>query len=355
VVAQTWVDRRLPSRVRHLDVAACGRVSTAVLEAQVAHLRAEVDGGYVAQDAAEEALVPGRAALASMVGLAGIHVAFLESAHEAMWRLLEVWPLAAGSRVGTVPSEYGPNALVLQRLAAQRGWELVGLPVDALGRVRDVPAGLDLLVLPQVASQRGVLQPAADLVASGVPVVLDVAQALGQVEVPPGAAAYVGTSRKWLCGPRGVGFVVVDPGCEPALDDPPTAAPLAYAGARRLETTEAHVAGRVGLAVAAQEHVPDLLPVVRARASRLRAALADGPWAVVEPVDEPTGITTLLPPSGVDVTATRAALLDRGLLTSVVPSSRAADMTAAVLRVSTAAWVTDDDVDAVVDSLRCSA
>jgi hercynylcysteine S-oxide lyase len=348
---EAWVAGRLASPVRHLDVAACGRVSNGVLAAQVAHLQAEAGGGYVAQEAAEPALARGRDALAAMVGLAGTGVAHLESAHEALWRLLEAWPLPAGSRIGTVPSEYGPNALVLRALASERGWTLVPLPVDRHGRVIGVPQDLDLLTFPQVASQRGVAQPVDEVLLSGVPLVLDVAQSLGQTPVPAGAAAYVGTSRKWLCGPRGIGFVVVDPSWELRLADPPTGAPYLHAGVRRLETMEAHVAGRVGLAVAAQEWTPDLLPVVHARAARLRAALAGSPWQVREPVDEPTGITTLTAPEGVDVVAVRADLLAGGTLTTAVPANRSADLEGPVLRVSTAAWVTDEDVDLLTAAL----
>jgi pyridoxal 5-phosphate dependent beta-lyase len=349
--ATAWIAARLPRDVRHLDVAACGVVSRGVLAAQVAHLEAEAGGGYRAEAAAEPELEKGREALASMVGLGGGDVAFLESAHEALWRLLEAWPLPAGSRIGTVPSEYGPNAMVLRRLAGVHGWTLVDLPVDATGRVVGVRQDLDLVTFPQVPSQRGFVQPVEEVLRSGVPLVLDVAQALGQTPVPAGAAAYVGTSRKWLCGPRGVGFVVVDPSWERRLTSPPTAARFLHDRVRRIESMEAGIAARAGLATAAAEWTPELLPLVRARTRRLREALADGPWHPCEDLDEDTGITTVRGPEGTDPVALRAELLEEGLLTSAVPVVRAADMDRPVLRVSTAAWVTDDDVDALVAAL----
>ncbi len=348
---QEWISDRLPCDVRHLDVAACGRTSEGVLAAQIAHLRAEGGGGYRAEAAAEAELETGRVALAGMVGLAGTDVAFLESAHEAMWALLEAWPLPAGSRIGTVPSEFGPNAMVLRKLAGLHGWTLVDLPVDLLGRVIGVPQDLDLVTFPQVPSQRGIGQPVEEVLRSGVPLVLDVAQSLGQTVVPAGAAAYVGTSRKWLCGPRGVGFLLVDPSWERRLTSPPTPARFLHDRVRRLETMEAHIAGRMGLGVAVREWTPDVLPIAHARSRRLRVALDDSAWRVVEPVDEPTGLTTLLPPEGVDAAAVCAALLDDGFLTTAVPAHRSVDLDGPVLRVSTAAWVTDEDVDAVVASL----
>ncbi len=140
-----------------------------------------------------------------------------------------------------------------------------------------MPDRLDLLTFPHVASQRGVVQPVQALLAAGVPVLLDVAQSLGQTAVPAGCAAYVGTSRKWLCGPRGVGLLAVDPAWAPRLEPPPATA-HGPAGLRRFDAAETHVAGRVGWAVAVQEWTPALLPAVHERAAAARAVLAETPW-----------------------------------------------------------------------------
>ncbi len=340
--AKGWAASRVPCDVVHLDVAACGRVSTAVLDAEVAHLRAEAaHGGYVAQSAADD----GRAVLEGLLG--GAPVAFSDNAGDAFATLVRAWPLPRGSAVGTVGSEYGGNAYVLAEVAAERGWRLVPLPVDDLGRVTGVPDGLDLLTFPQIASQRGVLQPVTDVLGSGVPLLLDVAQSLGQVTVPAGCAGYVGTSRKWLCGPRGVGFLAADPHVEPHLLAPPTLN-RTLPGMLRFDSAEAHVAGRVGLAVAVRQWSPELLPVILERASYARSVLGRAGWQVVEPIDEPTGITTL---RGGDPVTTRARMLERGLLVSAVPAGRSPDLHEPVLRVSTAAWVSEADLDALAEAL----
>lgn len=347
-----WTARRASCELVHLDVAACGRPSLDVLAAEQRHLRAEAArGGYVAEAEAAGLVDAGRDRIGALLGLSGADVALVDGAGTAFADLLEAWPYGAGARVGTVSGEYGANALALHRVAAARGWTLVPLPVDDLGRVRGVPPGLDLVTFPQVASQRGIAQPVADVLREGVPLLLDVAQSLGQVPVPPGCAAYVGTSRKWLCGPRGVGFLAVDPAVGPALVRPPTLSP--HDDLRRFDAQETHVAGRVGLAVAAQEWTPAVLPVVAARSAYARRvlgqALGPTPWRIVEPVDEPTGITTLV---GGDPLPVRAGLLARGLLVSAVPTSRAPDLDRPVLRVSTGAWVQDTELDAVAAALR---
>ena len=348
---EEWVDARMPTRSVLLDVAGAGRPSREVLDAEIGHLHREAAlGGYVAQEAATEQIDDGRAALAALIGLQAGDVAFADGAGTAFATLLAAWPLRRGARIGTVPSEYGANARQLRRMAEERGWELVPLPVDDDGRITGVPGDLDLVTFPQVASQRGIAQPVEDVFATGTPVLLDVAQSLGQTAVPHGCAAYVGTSRKWLCGPRGVGFAVVDPHVQQALTEPPTLAPTRCTGMQRWEAQEAHIAGWVGLSVAAQQWTQDLLPVGHARATQARELL-DGVagWTVREPVDEPTGITTLV---GGDPVATRAGLLEDGFVTSAVPTSRSDDLDRPVLRVSTAAWVTDTDLERLAEALR---
>jgi pyridoxal 5-phosphate dependent beta-lyase len=345
-----WVQARVPTERTHLDAAACGRVSQAVLDAEAAHLELEAtEGGYVAEALAAPQVDAGREALGALLGVP--HVAFAENGGSAFQVLLDSWPLPSGSRIGLAATEYGGNARLLRARAAVHGWELVPLPADDLGRVTDVPAGLDLVSLSQVPSQRGVAQPLDDVLASGVPVVLDVAQSLGQTAVPFGAAAYVGTSRKWLCGPRGVGFLGVQAQWLPELQPPPTLNAAAQEGIARWDSAEAHVAGRVGLSLAARTWSPALLPVIAAGAAAARVLLEGaGGWSVVEPVDELTGITTLTHPTA-DALATRAALLAEGFVVSVVPTIRADDVAQPLLRVSTAAWVTPGDLEALAAAL----
>ena len=354
--ANDWIEARLPSDVVHLDAAACGRQSQSVLDAQIAHVRREAAaGGYVAEAEAEAGpLAQLRKDLTDLVGLPGGEVAFAEAGGAAFAALMSAWPLGRSARVGTVTSEFGPHAAALRYLAQVKGWELVHLPVDRLGRITDVPEGLDVIAFPHVASQRGIVQPVDQVLRAGVPVVLDVAQSLGQAAIPAGCAAYVGTSRKWLCGPRGVGFAVVDPAIP--LLDPLLPSSHGLPGVRRIESGEAHVAGRVGLAQAVAEWTPELLPLIAERAKELRqAADGVGGWRVVEPVDEPTGLTTLRPPGGGDAPTLRAALLEQGVLVSAIPLIRAEDVDVPLLRVSTPAWTTSADVEAFREALARSA
>lgn len=371
-----WRAARPPQAGTHLDSAACGRQSSRVLAAVAAHARHEAEiGGYVAEAAAEPLLRQGRAGLAELLGAAADDVAFVESASVALPLLLDALTIPAGATVAAVPGEWGPNLLAF----ADRGLTVRTLPVDDWGRVdlaalppllADAPA---LLHLTPVAAHRGVLQPTAAVVAAcreaGVAVVLDVAQALGHVDVDvlagPGRVAAYGTARKWLAGPRGVGFLVVRPDLaahlrplSPALRaaDWPDAAGLAPA--RRLESREAHIAGRVGLALAVGEH----LAAGPARVARRLGVLGPtartllhgaGGWRVLDPPDEPVAIVTLAPPAGVSVAATRHRLLrDAGIVTSRSGPERApGELTAPVLRVSPHIDATVEDIETLARAL----
>ncbi|MET7327148.1 ergothioneine biosynthesis PLP-dependent enzyme EgtE [Nonomuraea sp. NPDC005650] len=388
-VGEMWRAARSVVPPGHLDAAGCNVPSDRVLDAVVAHLRLERErGGY----AAVPDLTPARSALAGLAGAGPGDVAFLESGTAAMAALLGGWRLAPGSRVGHARTEYGSTLMLLHRLAAQRGWRPVELPVDGDARLdleklrARLASGLDLVIVSHVASHRGVVQPAAEIGAlcraAGVPLVLDVCQSLGHVEVRgAGATAYVGTSRKWLAGPRGVGFLIV-PELTPAMDaavptlgghlwtpDPASpdgpapvsemmrhesagtpvpgamryesvGSPAPVAGMARFESAEAAIAARAGLGAAVLEHHalgPSAVHAHLADLGRTARGVLDGAggWRVVEPLDEPSALVTLRPPPGDSAQAAAARAAEASLLVNVVPTARAPlDLREPVLRVS---------------------
>lgn len=362
-----WRQRRPEFRGTHLDSAAAGRSSHAVLDAVSAHaLREAEHGAYVADAQAAEQLAAARADVAALLGRTPDDVAFVESATDALRALLGAWVRRPGDALGVVPGEWGPN---LQAFA-RHGYTLVELPVDGGGHLdleafaavlrTDPPA---VVHLTQVSAHRALVQPVAEAAvlcrAAGVPLWVDAAQALGHVDTAVDADAIVATSRKWLGGPRGVGVLALAPR---ALEHIDTDEPLMTPGrpvALRLESHEAHVAGRVGLGVAVREHLDTGPAAVRARLAEVgrwtRSALAGLPgWEVVGDFDEPCAITALRPTGGQDVVATRAGLLaEHGILTTAGLTTRAPrDMDSPLLRVSPHVDCTDDDLARLVDALR---
>ncbi len=122
---------------------------------------------------------------------------------------------------------------------------------------------------------------------------------------------------------------------------------------------EANLAARVGYSLALGEHLAAGPQRVRRRLASIGAAtrtMLDGVagWRVVEPVGEPTAITTLVPPDGVDPQAVRNRLIDEHqIVTTVAEVARAPfELTGPVLRVSPHVDATSADVERLVDALR---
>lgn len=354
----------------HLDSAACSRQSFAVLDAAARHARHEAEvGGYVAAEAANPVLDAGRAGVAALAGMPDADVVFTTGALHALDLLLGSWP-PGGRALSCLPGEYGPNLAVM----AAHGFARRPLPVDDDGRVAVDRAAVglttdppDLVHLTAVASHRGVVQPLAEMadVCSrlGLPLVVDAAQGLGQVDCAVGADVTYASSRKWIAGPRGVGVLAVDreliQRLRPRLPPPDWVSSLTTA--QRLELGEANVAARVGFAVALGEHLAAGPETVQARLTEVgratRTVLADAiGWRVVEPVDEPSAITTLAPVNGADPKAVREWLIEqRQIVTTAAGTERAPlEMTTPVLRVSPHVDTTTDDLAMFAEALAAA-
>ena len=76
-------------------------------------------------------------------------------------------------------------------------------------------------------------------------------------------------------------------------------------------------------------------------------------WLVVEAVEEPSAITTLVPLDGADPKAVRDwLLLERGIVTTCASVERAPwELTAPVLRISPHADSTADDLETFAEAL----
>jgi pyridoxal 5-phosphate dependent beta-lyase len=348
-LAERWRTARPKVAGLHLDSAACSRQSFAVIDAAVQHAKHEAEvGGYVAADAAKPALDAGRAVVGALTGMSGADVVFTTGSNNALDILLSSWP---GERtVACLPGEYGPNLAVM----AANDFQVRALPADGEGRLAvddaaqqlaaDPPA---LVHLTPLASHRGLAQPlpafaqvCRDL---GLPLVVDAAQALGHLDCAVGASAVYTSSRKWMAGPRGVGALAVAPDfaqrLQPRLPPPEWGLPIPVM--QSLEQGEANVAARVGYSVALGEHLAAGPAQVRDRLAGLgrltRGALADVTgWRIVEPLDEPTAITTLAPVDSADPQKVRAWLIaERRIVTTCAEVQRAPfEMRVPVLRVS---------------------
>jgi hercynylcysteine S-oxide lyase len=368
-LAERWRAARPKVAGLHLDSAACSRQSLAAIDAAAQHARHEAEvGGYVAAEAATPVIDAGRAALGALTGMSGSDVVFTTGSNNALDILLSSW---AGERtIACLPGEYGPNLAVM----AANGFAVSALPADDLGRLavddaaRQLAADPPALVhLTPLASHRGLAQPLAVLARTcrelGVPLVVDAAQALGHLDCAVGAAAIYSSSRKWMAGPRGVGALVIRQDLAQRLRPrmPPPEWGLALPVMQSLELGEANLAARVGYSVALGEHLAAGADQIRDRLAEVgrmtRTVLADiKGWRVVEPLDEPTAITTLAPTDGADPQKVRAWLIaERGIVTTYAEVQRAPfELTAPVLRASPHVDTTVQDLEQFAEALAAA-
>lgn len=345
----------------HLDSAACSRQSNAVIDAAAQHARHEAEvGGYIAAAAAEPVLAAGRAAIATLTAMRADDVVFTTGSNHALDLLLGAWP---GPRtVACIPGEFGPNLAIM----AAHGFDVRMLPVDLDGRVLVVEAAANLQADPPglvhltgIASHRGVAQPVAALVelcrTLDIPLILDAAQALGQLDCAVGADVVYSSSRKWMAGPRGVGFLAATPEFAGRLVRrlPPADWDVPVGVLQSFEHHEHNCAARVGFSLAVGEFLATGPDAVRARLAQLaktaRTTLdRTAGWRTCEPVDEPTAITTFIPPEGVDPARIRQWLIDnRGIVTTAAEVARAPfELAGPVLRISPHVDATDTDLEA---------
>jgi pyridoxal 5-phosphate dependent beta-lyase len=369
---QSFRESRPLSTFTHLDSASAGRASRKTLSTVARYQEREaVAGAYVAAAEAAGVFAAGRATLAELLGVEAGGIAFVESATAALAVLLRAWPLTVGSTVAVLPSEWGPALDAF----TDRGLRVSMLAVDGAGLV-DLDALRQFVAITPpafvhitlVASHRPLVQPAAAVVeicrAAGVPVWVDAAQALGHVDAACGADAIYATSRKWLCGPRGVGIIGVASSWWKKLR--PRASEMDYndlepgdSPVLLLESREAHFAGRIGLCAAVGDHVSLGPAEVRSRLAAVgtmtRSALASVPGWEVVPAPDGAGsaITALRPVAGQKVALVRANLLaEHQIVTTAAIKARAPqEMKEPYLRISPHVDVTAEELEVLAKAL----
>jgi selenocysteine lyase/cysteine desulfurase len=287
--------------VNHLNNAGASLVPDPVRETVLEHLDLEARiGGYEAE-AARNAEVRGvYDSIGTLIGADPQNVAITDNATGAFIQALSAIPFAQGDVIVTTRNDYVSNQIMFLSLVSRFGIEVVRAPDEPSGGV-DVRA-LEKLVhrrrpklvsVTQIPMASGLVQPVADIGAicrqREIPYLVDACQSVGQMPVDVediGCDFLTATSRKFLRGPRGVGFLYVsdralDLGLEPLFPDLRGAdwiegdlfqpAP----GARRFENFESPVAMVLGMGRAAQ-YAQDLgLERIQERAWTLAASLRD--------------------------------------------------------------------------------
>lgn len=285
----------------HLNNAGAGLMPIPVLSTIKEHLDFESQvGGYEAADKRESEIRAVYEALGSLIGSDPENVAITENATASFIQALSSVSFKAGDVIVTTRNDYASNQIMYLSLQSRMGVELVRVPEDPLG-------GLDVMAMEEVIHRRrpklvavthvptnsGLVQRVADVGAMcsqrDILYLVDACQSVGQMPVDVrgiGCDFLSATARKFLRGPRGVGFLYVsdralDLGLEPLFPDMRAAdwidADLYQPahGAQRFENWEFPYALVLGMGRAAEYAIDLGIEAIRDRAWALATMARD--------------------------------------------------------------------------------
>jgi selenocysteine lyase/cysteine desulfurase len=211
----------------HLNNAGAGLMPRPVIDAITSHIDLESEiGGYEAADARAEAVAATYDALASLIGAASRNIAIVANATAGFIQTLSSFDFAPGDAIVTTHADYTSYQIQYLALAKRLGVRILhanDLPEGGVdpqsvreviaaerargGRVRLVSVSWVPTHSGLVQDVRGVGAVCAEL---GVPYSVDACQAIGQIPIDVAALQcdYLSvTARKFLRGPRGIGFM----------------------------------------------------------------------------------------------------------------------------------------------------
>ncbi len=213
---------------------------------------------YAQARRARQLLDAATAATAEVIGVRPEEITFCPSGTEACHQAVRGL-LAGRHRVGRVfVHSTVEHSAVLRAGEAhvENGGESVAVPVDRVGRV-DLDAfaaavsghGVAAAALMSANHEVGTVQPIVDATAAcqsvGVPLLVDAAQSLGRMPIPPGWSVLTGSAHKWG-GPPGIGVLAVRKGVRwPAVLPGPTlpSLPLIVSAAAALRAASNEAVG----------------------------------------------------------------------------------------------------------------
>jgi selenocysteine lyase/cysteine desulfurase len=283
----------------HLNNAGASLMPAPVISAIRDHFELEATiGGYEAAAEAKPAIDRAYEDVAGLLGTSPDRIAFTEHATASFVSALSSIPFERGDLIVTTRNDYVSNQIQYLSLAHRFGVELVRAPDSEEGGV-DLAAMEELIhrkrpmlvAVTHVPTNSGLVQDVASIGrmcrARDILYLVDGCQSVGQMPVDVeaiGCDFFSATSRKYLRGPRGAGFLyvsdrVLDRGLEPLFPDMRAADWISEdlyqpaPDARRFESFEFAWSLVLGTAAAARYASALGLEAIRDRARSLAADL----------------------------------------------------------------------------------
>ncbi len=265
-------------------------------------------GGYAWMEARHQDLEQVYGYIAGMLGARPADIACCESATDAWYRALHSIDWKQGDEILISRAEYGANLLAYLDLERKFGVRSVLVEDNEHGEIdlgelrKAISPNSRLICLSHMPTNGGLVNPAEEVGAiareHGLLYLLDACQTVGQKPLDVAALQcdfLTATGRKYLRGPRGTGFLYVNPAVldqlhpdRPDLWSAQWSGERSYAwvaGARRFENFEFSRALRLGLGESVrlyQQTGPERIwERIQALAARLRAGLSALPGVEV--------------------------------------------------------------------------
>jgi isopenicillin-N epimerase len=331
--------------LNHGSYGGCLRAVTLTAQAWRARLEAAPMQFFVLDWQTE--LDRARASLAAFVHAPAERLVFVPSSTTGFAIAVNSIEIGAGDEIVTIDQTYRACMNQLKRLAAARGATIsivkIPMPFDAGalidGFARALTPRTRLVTLDHIISPTALVLPLAELVAlatsRGIAVIVDGAHAPGQTPLDIsaiGATFYTGNCHKWLCAPKGSGFLAIAEGVTPRPVVTSHGASAEYGPPNRLHAEldwsgthdpTAHLS--VPSAIAALALEGDGWPAIYRRnhalACELRRRLADGAAAPPIAPDDALACMAAIPialPAGTPPIAVTMQLLRDGWEVQIV-------------------------------------
>ncbi len=207
----------------HLDNAGAALMPRCVLETQIEHLKLEAAvGGYEAERLKHDQIEAVYDSVASLIRCQRDEVAIVENATVGWTMAFYAIPFKPGDRILTAEAEYASNYLAYLQIAKNKGVVVETIPSTADGEVcveslkKMIDERVRLISITHVPTNGGLVNPVEAIgeVAKekGILYLVDACQSAGQIPLDVNAIQcdfLSATGRKFLRGPRGVGFLFV--------------------------------------------------------------------------------------------------------------------------------------------------
>lgn len=208
----------------YLNTGTVGLMSESVLARHLEHIAAYERSGHFGEPAARDGYERARSTLADLINAAPDEIALTRNASDGVNYVLAGLDFPDQPNLLTTDQEH-PAVLLPMTLASRRsGGEILMLEIldDDQAMLEQLGATLrnnhvHLAVISHVSCETGLRLPIAEICRicqeHGVLTLVDGAQSIGQFPVDVraiGCDFMTGNGHKWLCGPKGTGFLYIN-------------------------------------------------------------------------------------------------------------------------------------------------